>query len=80
MSTKGQGDQPTLRETLHALSNALGAARMWLVVLDNASPAEREKTLPDLLATLHRTVGDAEEACHLLRALLLDAPPRERGG
>ena len=79
MGTKAQRDQVAMRETLHTLTNALAAARMWLVVLDNAPPAEREKTLPDVLAKLHRIVGDAEEACHVLRALLDHAPTRRHG-
>jgi hypothetical protein len=68
----------TARETIHALTNALAAARMWLVVLENASPAEREKILPDLLDKLNRSVGDAEEACHELRELVRQPATKRR--
>lgn len=65
------------RETLHALTNSLAAARMWLVVFDNTPREQRGARLDELLAKLNQAVGDAEVAAHCLRELLL-APAKRR--
>ena len=65
-----------MRETLHALSNSLASARMWLAVLGSAPLDDREATLAEAIAKLNVAVGGAEESCHRLRRLLPPAQPR----
>jgi hypothetical protein len=69
-------DLPLARETLHELTNTLAAARMWLVVLQTATSAERAAILDETLAKLDRLVGEGEESCHLLRQLTPGEGPR----
>jgi hypothetical protein len=62
---------------LHDLATNLSSARMWLVVLGNTPPAEREQVMDDMLAKLNKAVDDAEECCHKLRELVRAPSPRD---
>jgi hypothetical protein len=75
MTTKARPDAARVRESLHALSNSVAAARVWLRVLSNTSPAERNQRMPELLAPIDRSLGSAEESCHTLRQLLHRSGP-----
>jgi hypothetical protein len=67
----------TARETLHELLNALAAARMWLVSLENAP--QPPPALADSVQRLGLCLGNAEECCERLRHLLPEAArPRRR--